>query len=202
MKTYEELYQTSLKDPETFWRKEGQRLKWIKPYTKICEGSFEGDVHIKWFEDGTLNASENCLDRHLSKNADKIAIIWEGDEVHQQRLITYRDLFDDVCRFANILKNKGIQKGDRVTIYMPLIPEAIVSMLACARIGAIHSVVFGGFSPHSLKDRIHDSGSKVIVTASEGYRGGKKIPLKENVNLALKDCPTVQSWVLSQIFRK
>lgn len=196
MKTYEELYKASLNDPNAFWRKEGQRLNWIKPYTKIQEGSFKDEVRIKWFEDGTLNASENCLDRHLKTRSDKVALIWEGDEPHKQRSLTYEELFEEVSRFANVLKGKDVQKGDRVTIYMPLIPEAIVSMLACARIGAIHSVVFGGFSPNSLKDRIHDSGSKVIITANEGLRGGKNIPLKENVDQALKDCPTIQTCIV------
>mgnify|MGYP000119526552 CR=1 FL=1 len=196
MKTYEDLYQNSLDDPEGFWRQEGQRLQWIKPYTKIQEWWFTANVQIQWYRDGTLNASQNCLDRHLPKKADKTALIWEGDEPHEHRSYTYQELFEEVCRFANVLKDKDVQKGDRVTIYMPLVPEAIVAMLACARIGAIHSVVFGGFSAKSLADRIHDSASKVIITVDEGIRGGKKIPLKRNVDEALKESPSIQTCIV------
>ncbi len=196
MTTYDELYQASLNDLEGFWREKGQRLKWMKPYTQIQNGGFSGDFHIKWFEDGTLNACENCVDRHLVTRGNKTALIWEGDAPDQQRSLTYRELFEDVCRFANVLKGKGIQKGDRVTIYMPLILEAVVSMLACARIGAVHSVVFGGFSPLSLRSRINDSSSKLIITADVGFRGGKTIPLKENVDEALKDCPSIETCIV------
>lgn len=196
MKTYNDLYQSSVTEPEAFWKKEGLRLKWIKPYTKIYEGSFEGDVRIQWYHDGTLNASQNCLDRHLPERAQKVALLWEGDEPHEKRSFTYQELFEEVCRFANVLKNKDVQKGDRITIYMPLIPEAIVAMLACARLGAVHSVVFGGFSSKSLADRILDSDSKVVITADEGLRGGKRIPLKENMDEALKECPFVQTCIV------
>ena len=196
METYENLYQASLMDSEVFWRKEGQRIDWIKPYTKVQEGSFEGNIDIQWYQDGTLNASQNCLDRHLPTRANKLALIWEGNHPHERRSLTYQELFDEVCRFANVLKSKSVQRGDRVTIYMPLIPEAIVAMLACARIGAIHSVVFGGFSAKSLADRIRDSASTVIITADASMRGDNTILLKENVNEALKECPCVQTCIV------
>lgn len=196
MQTYEKLYQDSIIHPDRFWAAEGKRLEWIKPYTQIQNWSFEGDVQIRWYQDGTLNACVNCLDRHLSQRAQKIALIWEGDEPHEQRQFTYQALFDDVCCFANVLKDKGIQKGDRVTIYMPQVPEAIIAMLACARIGAVHSVVFGGFSAKALSERIHDSESKLIITADEGIRGGKKIPLKKSVDEALKNSPSVQACIV------
>ena len=196
MQTYENLYQNSITHPDKFWATEGKRLEWIKPYTQVQNWSFEGDVRIRWYQDGTLNACVNCLDRHLFQKTQKIALIWEGDEPHEQRQLTYQELFNDVCRFANVLKNKGIQKGDRVTIYMPQVPEAIISMLACARIGAVHSVVFGGFSAKALSERIHDSESKLIITADEGIRGGKKIPLKKSVDEALKNCSSVQTCIV------
>ncbi|MEQ8866410.1 MAG: acetyl-coenzyme A synthetase N-terminal domain-containing protein, partial [Thalassobaculum sp.] len=154
---YKAMYERSVADPEGFWAEHGKRLDWIKPYTKVKDTSFdEKDLHIRWFEDGTLNASANCLDRHLAKRGDQTAILWEGDDPSESKAITYRQLHAEVCKFANALKDLGVKQGDRVTIYMPMIPEAAVAMLACTRIGAIHSVVFGGFSPDSLANRIQD----------------------------------------------
>ena len=194
---YEELYAQSITDPEAFWREHGQRLDWVKPYSKIKDVSFDkSDLHIKWFEDGVLNACANCVDRHLEKRADQVAIIWEGDEPTDDRKITYRELHEAVCRFANVLKARGVKKGDRVTIYMPMIPEAAYAMLACARVGAVHSVVFGGFSPDSLAGRILDCSSTCVVTADEGVRGGRKIPLKANTDEALKQCPDVSTVIV------
>ena len=184
---YERLYAESVKDPEGFWGRVGERLEWSKKPARIRDVSFDpNDFHIRWYDDGTLNVSANCLDRHLATRGDKTAIIFEGDDPNESRHITYRQLHAEVCKFANTLKHLGVGKGDRVAIYMPMIPEAAVAMLACARIGAIHSVVFGGFSPDSLAGRIADSTSKVVVTADEGVRGGKKIPLKANVDAALE----------------
>jgi acetyl-CoA synthetase len=193
---YHEMYRRSVSDPEGFWGEHGKRLDWIKPYTKVKNTSFEDGVSIKWFEDGVLNVSANCIDRHLDTRADQTAIIFEGDEPTDSRDITYRELHDEVCRFANVLKSKGVRRGDRVTIYMPMIPEAVYAMLACARIGAVHSVVFGGFSPDSLANRILDCASTVVITADEGVRGGKKIPLKANTDEAVKQCPGVRSVVV------
>lgn len=174
---YRAMYEASINDPEGFWRREGQRIDWMKPYTKIKNTSFDPhNVSIRWFEDGTLNASANCVDRHLAKRGDQVAIIWEGDDPADHKEITYRQLHAEVCRFANVLKARGVKRGDRVTIYMPMIPEAAYAMLACARIGAIHSVVFGGFSPDSLAGRILDCESNCVITADEGVRGGRKIP--------------------------
>jgi acetyl-CoA synthetase len=184
--TYAEKHAESLRDPDGFWRKEAQRLDWISPFTKVKNASFnEADFGIKWFEDGTLNVAANCLDRHLAERGDQIAILWEPDSPGDARRITYRELHGEVCRFANVLKAQGVQKGDRVTIYLPMIPEAAMAMLACARIGAIHSIVFAGFSPEALAGRIEDCDSRIVITSDEGLRGGKPVPLKANVDAAL-----------------
>ncbi|MEC8447828.1 MAG: acetate--CoA ligase [Pseudomonadota bacterium] len=186
-KTYHDLYAESIKSPEIFWGKHGQRIDWIKPYTKVKNTSYKkNNISIQWFEDGTLNISANCIDRHLKDNSQKKAIIWESDDGEVTRIYTYQQLYEEVSKFGNVLKNLGTKKGDRVTIYMPMIPEATFAMLACARVGAIHSVVFGGFSPEALAGRIHDCKSKIIITADEGIRGGKIIPLKANVDDAIK----------------
>ncbi|CAH1658116.1 acetate--CoA ligase [Chelatococcus asaccharovorans] len=183
---YEAMYQASIEDPEGFWGEHGRRIHWFAPYTKVKNTSFApGAVSIRWYEDGITNVAYNCIDRHLPERADQVAIIWEGDDPSEQKHITYQELHDEVARFANVLRLRGVEKGDRVTIYMPMIPEAAYAMLACARLGAIHSVVFGGFSPDSLAGRITDCGSKVIITADEGLRGGRKIPLKINVDEAI-----------------
>src|SRR5271156_6872803 len=171
--------------PDAFWAEESKRITWIKAPTKIKNASFAGDVSIKWFEDGTLNASACCLDRHLATRGEQTAIIWEGDDPSTSKHVTYRQLHDEVCKMANILRTRNVKKGDRVTIYLPMIPEAAYAMLACARIGAIHSVVFAGFSPDSLAQRISDCQSKIVITADEGLRGGKKVPLKANVDAAI-----------------
>ena len=185
---YEKLYRKSVEKPDKFWGKEGKRLDWIKPYTRVKETSFAyPDVSIRWFEDGTLNVAANCIDRHLKKRGEQVAIIWEPDDPAQEgRHITYRELHGQVCRLANVLKANGVKRGDRVTIYLPMIPEAAYAMLACARIGAIHSVVFGGFSPDSLAGRIDDCKSRFLITADEGLRGGRKVPLKVNADEAIK----------------
>ena len=195
--TYQAMYAESIADPESFWNKHGKRIDWIKPYTKIKNTKYsKEDVSIKWYEDGTLNACWNCFDRHLEEYGDQIAIIWEGDEPDQSANITYKQLHEEVCLFANTLKANGVRKGDRVTIYMPMIPEAAYAMLACARIGAVHSVVFGGFSPEALAGRILDCESTCVITADEGVRGGKKIPLKANTDEALAQCPDVSAVVV------
>jgi acetyl-CoA synthetase len=184
---YLALYKRSIDDPEGFWGEMGQRLDWIKPYTRVKNTSYDPhNVSIRWYEDGVLNVAENCVDRHAAKQPDKVAIIWEGDDPTKSRSITYGELRDEVCRFANVLKARGIGKGDRVTIYLPMIPEAAFAMLACARIGAVHSIVFGGFSPESLAGRIEDARSRLVITADEGVRGGRKVPLKANVDIAVK----------------
>ena len=187
---YKEMYRRSLAEPDGFWAEQGQRIHWMKPFTKVKNTSFDkANVSIKWFEDGATNASYNCIDRHLHQRGDQTAIIWEGDDPKDAKHITYRELHDEVCRFANILRNRNVKKGDRVTIYLPMIPEAAYAMLACARIGAIHSVVFGGFSPDSLAGRIEDCKSNVIITADEGLRGGRKVPLKANADAAIAKLP-------------
>lgn len=187
--SYEALYQHSVRDPEGFWSEAGQRLHWITPYTRAKNTSFAlGNVDIRWFEDGTLNVSVNCIDRHVESRGDKVAIIWEGNNPNESELITYRQLYERVQRFANVLKKFGVKKGDRVTIYLPMIPEAAYAMLACTRIGAIHSIVFGGFSPDSLQNRIEDADSKLVITADEGIRGGTPVALKTNCNEALAKC--------------
>ena len=194
---YQEMYARSIKDPNGFWAEQAKRIDWIKPFTKVKNTSFDPhNVSIKWFEDGTLNVAYNCVDRHLAKRGDQTAIIWEGDDPKDDKKITYKELHAEVCRFANVLKARGVKKGDRVTIYMPMIPEAAISMLACARIGAIHSVVFGGFSPDSLAGRIEDCKSPIIVTADEGVRGGRKIPLKVNADAAADKAGGVTSIIV------
>ena len=186
---YKALYDRSIADPEGFWGENGRRVDWIKPFTKVKNTSFgPGDVSIKWYEDGTLNVSANCIDRHLATRGDQVAIIWEGDDPADDEQITYRQLHERVCKLANVLKAHGVQKGDRVTIYLPMIPEAAYAMLACARIGAVHSIVFAGFSPDSLAGRIEDAESKFVITADEGLRGGKTVALKKNADEALARC--------------
>jgi acetyl-CoA synthetase len=195
--TYQEMYDRSINDPEGFWSDMAKRIDWFKSPTVIKDTSFSpNNVHIKWFEDGVLNASYNCIDRHLPHKAKDTALIWESDNPELEKNITFQTLSDEVCKLANALKERGVKKGDRVTIYMPMVPEAVYSMLACARIGAVHSVVFGGFSPESLKDRILNCESTVVITADEGVRGGKTIPLKKNVDTALASCPDVNTVVV------
>ena len=194
---YEEMYARSIKDPDGFWGEVAKRLDWIKPFTKVKNCSYDpANLHIKWFEDGALNVTVNCIDRHLPKRAKQTAILWEGDDPQESRAITYQELHDEVCRFANVLKAQGVKKGDRVTIYLPMIPEAAYAMLACARIGAIHSVIFAGFSPDSIAGRIKDCESTIIITADEGLRGGKPIPLKKNTDEALARCPDVKTCLV------
>ncbi|WP_408590153.1 acetate--CoA ligase [Novosphingobium sp.] len=195
---YNEMYQRSISDPDGFWRDEAQRIDWIKPFTTVKETSFhEADFGIRWYADGTLNLSANCLDRHLATRGDDIAILWEPDSPDEpERRITYRALHEEVCRFANLLKAQGVKRGERVTIYLPMVPEAAVAMLACARIGAVHSIVFAGFSPDALAGRITDCDSRIVITADEGLRGGRKVPLKANVDAALEQCPDVSSVIV------
>jgi len=191
---YEEMYRQSIETPDDFWRHHGYRIDWIKPFTTVKNTSYDPhNVDIRWYEDGTLNVCANCVDRHLAARGDQVAILWEGDEPDMDLKITYRQLHERVCRFANVLKKLGVKKGDRVTIYLPMIPEAAYAMLACARIGAIHSVVFGGFSPDALAGRITDCESNLVITADEGVRGGRTIPLKANTDKALTDAPSVQN---------
>ncbi|GAA3901223.1 acetate--CoA ligase [Gibbsiella dentisursi] len=184
---YQQYYQQSVQDPAAFWREHGKILDWIKPYTRVKNTSFDpGHISIRWFEDGTLNLAANCLDRHLATRGDQTAIIWEGDDPAQSKKVTYQQLHHDVCQFANVLKKLGVKKGDVVAIYMPMVPEAAVAMLACARIGAVHSVIFGGFSPEAVAGRIIDSNARLVITADEGLRAGRAVPLKKNVDDALK----------------
>ena len=191
---YKEMYEASVKDPVKFWGEHGKRVDWIKPYSAdaVRDVDYTGDVRIRWFHDGVLNVSANCVDRHLAKRADQVAIIWEGDDPASSKKITYRELHEEVSRMANALKELGAKKGDRITIYLPMIPEAAYAMLACTRIGAIHSVVFGGFSPDSLANRIVDCESTIVITADEGLRGGKPVPLKVNTDEAIKKAPDVR----------
>jgi acetyl-CoA synthetase len=194
---YAEMYKRSIDDPESFWAEHGKRVDWIKPFTKVKNVSYDKDnLSIKWFEDGTLNVSANCIDRHLKDKANQIAIVWEGDDPKDDKKITYQELHDETCRLANAMKARGVQKGDRVCIYMPMIPEAAYAMLACARIGAVHSIVFGGFSPDSLAQRIDDSKCRLVITADEGLRGGRKVPLKANVDASLQRCDSVDTVIV------
>ena len=194
---YQAMYKQSVEDNEGFWNEHGKRVDWIKPYTQVKDVNFEvPNVDIKWFHDGTLNVAANCIDRHLASRGDQTAIIWEGDDPGEDKHITYKQLHEEVCRLANAMKARGVKKGDRVCIYMPMIPEAAYAMLACARIGAIHSVVFGGFSPDSLANRIQDSECCMVITADEGLRGGRKVPLKANTDKALETCPSVTTSIV------
>ena len=196
---YVEASKQAASDPDAFWKNEASRVAWMKPPTKIKNASFTSDVSIKWFEDGVLNASVSCVDRHLANRADATAIIWEGDNPETSRNVTYRELHDQVCRLANAMKTLGAKRGDVITIYMPMVPEAAVAMLACTRIGAIHSVVFGGFSPDSLANRIQDCNSAMLITADEGRRGGRTVPLKANADAALKSCPSVKAVIVTKV---
>jgi len=195
-KKYQEMYARSVRDNAGFWGEVGKRVDWIRPYSEVKDVDFTGDVRIRWYHDGTLNVSANCLDRHLATRGNQTAIIWEGDDPTESKHITYAEVHEQVCRMANVLKALGARRGDRITIYMPMIPETAFAMLACARIGAIHSVVFGGFSPDSLAGRIQDCDSNIVITADEGLRGGKKVPLKTNVDAALKICPSIKKCLV------
>ncbi len=199
---YRKMYQESVVNPEGFWREQGERIHWFKHYNRVKDVSYDDHrVEIKWFQDGTTNVSWNCLDRHLEEKGDQIAIYWEGDEPHQQSQITYRDLHERVCRFANVLKSQGVRRGDVIAIYMPMVIEASIAMLACTRIGAVHSVIFAGFSPEAVAGRVVDSNAKIIITADQGLRGGKVIPLKANVDEALAH-PSVKSIEKVIVFRR
>ncbi|AAO09694.1 acetate--CoA ligase [Vibrio vulnificus] len=200
--TYLAMYQQSVTDPERFWSEHGKIVDWIKPFTKVKQTSFDtGHVDIRWFEDGTLNVSANCIDRHLAERGDDVAIIWEGDNPEDDKTLTYNELYTEVCRFSNALKEQGVRKGDVVCLYMPMVPEAAVAMLACTRIGAVHTIVFGGFSPEALAGRIIDSDAKVVITADEGVRGGRAVPLKKNVDEALTN-PEVKTISKVVVFKR
>src|ERR1700685_4221024 len=191
------MYASSLADPDGFWAEQAKRIHWMRHFSKVKNTSFAKDnVSIKWFEDGSTNVAYNCIDRHLHTRGDQTAIIWEGDDPKDSKHITYKQLHDEVCRFANILRNRNVKKGDRVTIYLPMIPEAAYAMLACTRIGAIHSVVFGGFSPDSLAGRLEDARSTIVVTADEGVRGGRKVPLKANADAAADRVGNVATMIV------
>jgi len=195
---YAAMYRRSIEDPSGFWSEQAERfVTWSRKWDSVMDYSYQAeDLHIQWFKGGKLNASYNCLDRHLETRGDQVAIIWEGDNPNEDRQISYRELHAEVCRLANVLKSYGVNKGDRVCIYLPMIPEAAVAMLACARVGAIHSVVFGGFSPDSLRDRVLDSECKLVITSDEGVRGGRQVPLKKNVDIALRECPNVTTVIV------
>jgi len=193
-KLYQQMYQQSVSDPEAFWGEQAEQfIDWYQSWDKVMDCDFTGEVSIKWFQGARLNVAYNCIDRHLDTRGDQTAIIWEGDDPSVDKKITYRELYEQVSKFGNVLKARGVNKGDRVCIYMPMIPEAAYAMLACARIGAVHSVVFGGFSPESLKDRILDSDCQTVITADEGVRGGKPVALKANTDKALEQCPNVHT---------
>ena len=197
---YQKKYSDSIKNNNEFWKKEGKRINWIKPYKKIKDVKYsKKDVRIRWYEDGTLNASQNCIDRHLKDKKDKTAIIWVGDNPKDTKKISYKQLHQQVSKAANGLKKIGIKKGDRVTIYLTMIPELAITMLACARIGAVHSIIFGGFSADSITTRINDCESEYIITADEGVRAGKKIPLKEITDEALRKCPGIKKCIVIKI---
>ncbi|MCG5525498.1 acetate--CoA ligase [Ectothiorhodospira haloalkaliphila] len=194
---YEAMYRQSVDSPDTFWAEQAEKyLTWFKKWDTVRSGSFEGEARVTWFQGGKLNVAYNCLDRHLDTRGDQAAIIWEGDDPSDDRTITYRELHEEVCKFANVLKSKGVKKGDRVSIYLPMIPEAAVAMLACARIGAVHSIVFGGFSPDALRDRIQDAEAKVLITSDQSLRGGRKVPLKGNADKAAAQCPSISTMVV------
>jgi acetyl-CoA synthetase len=196
--TYRSMYQHSVEDPEGFWAESAdQFVTWFKKWDKVMDYSYgPDDVQIRWFEGGKLNVSYNCLDRHLNTRGDQVAIVWEGDNPEEDRKLTYRELYAEVCKLANVMKSRGVQKGDRVCIYLPMIPEAAVAMLACTRIGAVHSIVFGGFSPDSLRDRIQDSECRLLITSDESVRGGRNVPLKKNADKALEDCPSIDTCIV------
>lgn len=194
---YNEMYQRSIDDPQGFWSEQAENyISWFKRWHSVSNWSFDEDVHISWFEGAELNVSYNCLDRHLETRGEQIAIIWEGDDPNEDRKISYNELHQEVCKFANVLKNRGVKKGDCISIYMPMVPEAAVAMLACTRIGAIHSVVFGGFSSDALRDRILDSDCRVVITADQSVRGGKRAPLKANADQAVSACPNVNTVIV------